>query len=156
MFEFTQGVRMSLNVELLESSFAQVKSKGLELTERFYAVLFADYPEVQPLFVSTHMEKQGKQLFQSLVFTVDHLSKTDELVKALKGLGTRHVQYGVLPLHYPMVGSSLLKAFEATLGTAWTPDVHQAWAEAYGVVAQVMLEGADYSPEQLNLPDAVK
>ncbi len=145
---------MSLNVELLENSFAPIKSDGSALTERFYTALFADYPEVQPLFANTHMEKQRKQLFQSLVFTVDHLRKADELVKALKGLGTRHVQYGVLPLHYPMVGSSLLKAFEATLGAAWTPDVHQAWTEAYGVVAQLMLEGADYSPEQLNLPNA--
>jgi hemoglobin-like flavoprotein len=156
MFKFTQGVRMSLNVELLESSFAQAKSNGSELTEKFYATLFADYPEVQPLFANTDMEKQRKQLFQSLVFTVDHLSKTDALVKALKGLGTRHVQYGVLPLHYPMVGSSLLKAFEATLGTAWTLDVQKAWTDAYGVVAQLMLEGADYSPEALNLPNPTK
>lgn len=147
---------MSLNVELLENSFAQVESKGTQLTETFYALLFADYPEVRPLFAKTSMETQSKHLFQSLVFTVEHLRKSDELVKALKGLGTRHVQYGVLPLHYPMVGSSLLKAFEATLGTAWTPDVHQAWTEAYGVVSQLMLEGAEYSPEQLNLPNTAK
>jgi hemoglobin-like flavoprotein len=54
---------MTLNVELLETSFAQVKSTSLEFTERFYTTLFADYPEVQPLFANTHMEKQGKQLF---------------------------------------------------------------------------------------------
>jgi hemoglobin-like flavoprotein len=39
-----------------------------------------------------------------------------------------------------MVGNSLLKALEATLGTAWTLDVQQAWTDAYGVVAQLMLE----------------
>jgi len=48
------------------------------------------------------MEKQGKQLFQSLVFTVNNLRKPDALSDALRGLGTRHVQYGVLPQHYPM------------------------------------------------------
>jgi hemoglobin-like flavoprotein len=142
---------MTLNVELLESSFAPVVNQGSEFTARFYAQLFADYPEVQPLFAGTHMEKQGVQLFQSLVFTVNHLRDLDTLVKALKGLGTRHVKYGVLPKHYPMVGSTLLKTFEAKLGSAWTPEVQQAWADAYGVVAQVMLEGADYSPEVLSL-----
>jgi len=55
-------------------------------------LLFTDYPEVQPLFANTHMEKQGKQLFQSLVFTVNNLRKPDALSDAL---GTRHVQYGV-------------------------------------------------------------
>jgi len=80
------------------------------------------------------MEKQGNCF--NLVFTVNNLRKPDALSDALRGLGTRHVQYGVLPQHYPMVGSSLLKAFEVSLGTAWTPDVQQAWTEAYEVVAQ--------------------
>jgi len=74
------------------------------------------------------MEKQGKQLFQSLVFTVNNLRKPDALSDALRGLGTRHVQYGVLPT-LSMVGSSLLKAFEVSLGTAWTL-TQQAWTEA--------------------------
>ena len=142
---------MTLNVELLESSFARINDHGAEFTDRFYAILFADYPEVQPLFASTHMEKQGKQLFQSLVFTVNNLRNPDTLSGALKGLGTRHVKYGVLPQHYPMVGSSLLKTFAASLVTDWTPEMQQAWTDAYGVVAQIMLEGADYSPEQLML-----
>lgn len=146
---------MTLDVELLESSFAQVKLNSLRFTHTFYNLLFANYPEVQPLFANIHMEKQGKQLFQSLVFTVDHLRQPDTLSGALSGLGTRHVKYGVLPRHYPMVGSSLLKAFEETLGTAWTSEVQQAWAEAYEVVTQLMLAGADYLPEQLELPEIV-
>jgi hemoglobin-like flavoprotein len=140
---------MTLNVELLESSFTQVN--GTEFTNLFYTILLADHPEVQPLFASTHMEKQGQQLFQSLTFTVNNLRNPEELGNALKGLGTRHIKYGVLPQHYPMVGSSLLKTFESSLGTAWTPEIQQAWTEAYGAVAQIMLEGADYSPEQLIL-----
>jgi hemoglobin-like flavoprotein len=143
---------MTLNVELLESSFALVINQGSEFTTKFYAQLFADYPEVQPLFAGTQMEKQGVQLFQSLVFTVNNLRDLDTLIKALKGLGTRHVKYGVLPKHYPMVGSTLLKTFEAKLGSHWTLDVQQAWIDAYSVVAQVMLDGADYPPESLNLP----
>lgn len=147
---------MTLNVGLLESSFAQVKVNSSEVIERFYTLLFADYPEVQSLFANTHMEKQAKQLFQSLVFTVSNLRQPDVLRSALQALGTRHIQYGVLPQHYPMVGSSLLKAFEASMGTDWTSEVQQAWTEAYGVVAQLMLEGANYSPDCLNLPTVAK
>ena len=147
---------MALNVALLENSFAQLKANSAAVTQLFYTRLLTDYPEVQPLFANTHMEKQGKQLFQSLVFTIDHLHQPEVLSNALKGLGTRHVQYGVLPQHYPMVGSSLLKTFEANLGTAWTPEVQQAWVEAYGVITQLMLEGANCAPEQLHLPTSVK
>jgi hemoglobin-like flavoprotein len=50
-----------------------------------------------------------------------------------------------------MVGGSLLKTFAQILGTDWTPDVETAWQEAYEAVAQIMLDGADYSPETLKL-----
>lgn len=142
---------MTLNIELLEHSFSQVRNNSSEFTARFYALLFSDYSEVRPLFADTNMEKQGKQLFQSLVFTVNNLRQPDVLSAALEKLGTRHVKYGVLPQHYPMVGSSLLKAFEATLGNEWTPEVQQAWTDAYGVVTQLMLKGTNYSTEILTL-----
>jgi hemoglobin-like flavoprotein len=142
---------MTLNVELLESSFALVADQGAEFTAKFYDLLLNDNPELRPLFANTHMEKQGVQLFQSLVFTVNHLRDLDTLVKALKGLGTRHVKYGVLPQHYPLVGGALLKTFGDKLGDNWNAETQQAWTDAYGVVTQVMLEGADYPPEILKL-----
>jgi hemoglobin-like flavoprotein len=145
------GKSMTLNVEVLERSFGLVKGQEAKFTARFYTTLFSDYPAVKPLFANTHMEEQGKKLFASLVLVIDALRKPEALESALKGLGTRHVQYGVLPQHYPLVGGSLLKTFEAVLGTDWTPDVKQAWIDAYGSVTQLMLAGADYAPEQVSL-----
>ncbi|MEA5467076.1 globin family protein [Leptothoe sp. PORK10 BA2] len=142
---------MPLNVERLEQSFELVKGRGDEFTAQFYANLFSDYPLVKPLFANTHMEEQGKKLFASLVLVVDALRQPEVLESAVKGLGTRHVKYGVLPEHYPMVGGALLKTFESVLGTDWTADEKQAWADAYGAVSQLMLEGADYLPEVLSL-----
>jgi hemoglobin-like flavoprotein len=135
---------MSLNVELLESSFLQLRDRSPEFTILFYSELFAAHPELEPLFAKTAMEKQGRQLFKSLVMVVDHLRRTDLLTPALQGLGSRHVKYGVLPEHYPMVGGALLKAMAIVLGDAWTPEVQQAWIDAYKVIAQLMLEGTNY------------
>jgi hemoglobin-like flavoprotein len=134
---------MSLNIELLESSFSIVKEHATEFTETFYTNLFTDYPEVKPLFINSHMEEQGKKLFSSLVMTIDSLRKPELLAATLRGLGTRHIKYGVLPQHYPMVGNSLLKSLESSLEHAWTDDVKQAWIWAYTAVTQLMLEGAD-------------
>jgi hemoglobin-like flavoprotein len=142
---------MTLNVDLLEQSFESVKACGEEFSAQFYATLFADYPAIQPLFVNTHLEEQGKKLFASLVLVVDSLRKPEVLNSALKGLGTRHVKYGVLHQHYPMVGSSLLKTLAWALKSDWTPEVEKAWVTAYGAVTQLMLEGADYPPEVLKL-----
>lgn len=130
---------MSLNVELLESSFSQIKEQETEFTTHFYLNLFADYPEVKPLFSNTHMEEQVRKLFKSLVLVVENLRNPNVLSNALKSLGTRHIQYGVLPEHYPMVGSTLLKTFSICLEDAWTPATEQAWSEAYTAVTQLML-----------------
>jgi hemoglobin-like flavoprotein len=132
-----------MNIELLEQSFSTVKAASSDFTKTFYANLFADYPEVEPLFTNSHMEEQGKKLFDSLVLTIDNLRNPDVLTATLKGLGTRHIKYGVLPKHYPMVGTSLLKSLESALGTGWTEEVKQAWVEAYTAVTQLMLDGAD-------------
>lgn len=116
----------------------------------FYTTLFADYPEVKPLFANTHMAKQAKQLFKALVLVIDNLRHPDVLSQVLKGLGTRHLQYGVLPNHYPMVGNTLLKTLSLYLDV-WTPATEQAWSEAYAVVTQLMLNGADYPVEILTI-----
>jgi hemoglobin-like flavoprotein len=106
-------------------------------------MLFTSYPEVEPLFRHSRMTEQGEKLFKSLVLVVDNLRQPNTLTNSLKGLGTRHIHYGVLPQHYPMVGQALLKTFEQFLGNEWTPPVQQAWATAYQAVSQIMLEGAN-------------
>ena len=142
---------MSLNIELLEQSFEIVKQNSVQFSEQFYTNLFADSPEVKPLFANTNMQEQGDHLYKSLALVVANLRKGDFVGNALKGLGTRHVKYGILPKHYPLVGSALLKTFAAIIGDSWTAEVKQAWIDAYGAVTELMLEGADYPPETFNL-----
>lgn len=142
---------MSLQVELLESSFEGVKPQAEEFANSFYENLFTTYPEAKPLFTTTDMAAQKKKLLASLVLVVENLRKPDALTEALKGLGARHVQYGALPEHYPLVGNSLLMTFEQYLGEGWTEDVKQAWVDAYGAITELMLSGADYSEQSVQL-----
>jgi hemoglobin-like flavoprotein len=142
-----------LNVEVLETSFQLVQNSHQDFPASFYANLLGDYPEVKPLFAKTKMDEQGDHLFSSLKFVIANLRASEVLEQALKGLGTRHVKYGVLPQHYPMVGSSLLKTLAGIAGDAWTPEVKQAWVDAYTVITSIMLEGADYPVEVLKLTE---
>ena len=142
---------MSLQIEKLENSFEKVKPQADAFVVSFYDNLFTDYPQAKPLFEGTDMAKQGKKLLQSLILVIENLRKPDIFSVALKGLGARHVQYGALPEHYPLVGSTLLKTFAAYLGTEWTDDVQQAWVDAYGAITTIMLEGADYSDSDISL-----
>lgn len=146
---------MSLQVELLETSFEKVKPHANEFITSFYDNLFTDYPAAKPLFEHTNMSAQGQKLLSSLVLVVDNLRKPDALTGALKGLGARHVKYGALPEHYPLVGNTLLKTFEQYLKDDWTPETQQAWVDAYGAITELMLSGADYSQTDVALESAL-
>ncbi|MCP2730422.1 globin family protein [Limnofasciculus baicalensis] len=142
-----------LNVEILETSFQAVQDSNQNFPTAFYSNLLGDYPEVKPLFANTRMDEQGNHLFESLKFVVANLRNSELLAEKLKGLGTRHVKYGVLPQHYPLVGNSLLKTLATIAGDAWTSEVKQAWVDAYTAITSIMLEGADYPPEVLKLTE---
>ncbi|GAB4286563.1 MAG: hypothetical protein Fur0025_19180 [Oscillatoriaceae cyanobacterium] len=144
---------MSLNVELLEQSFAQIKPRADEFVVSFYENLFIAYPEVQPLFAKTEMNKQYKKLLNSLVLVVESIRHPEALEAVLQALGARHVSYGVIRAYYPGVGQALLATFEQYLQDNWTPEIKQAWTDAYMAITLQMLKGAgeDVTPEQLQL-----
>ena len=143
---------MSLQVELLEQSFESIKPHANEFVSSFYENLFTANPEAKPLFETTNMQVQKKKLLNSLVLVVENLRQPAVLDSSLRGLGARHVKYGALPEHYPLVGSALLTTFEQYLQQKWTPEVKQAWVDAYGAISNIMLDGADYSEAEIALP----
>ncbi len=133
---------MTLQIELLESSFQAIAPQGEAFVTAFYERLFTSFPQTRAFFASTDMKEQRKKLLGALALVIQNLRKPEVLTSALQGLGQRHVAYGVLPEHYPIVGAVLLETFADILGERWTPVYHDAWAEAYGAVCALMLEGA--------------
>ena len=130
---------MSLQVDVLERSFKAVAPRGEEFVATFYTRLFSDHPEVKPLFGGADMAVQQKKLLAALVLAVENLRRPDVLGPVLKDLGRRHAGYGAKAEHYGAVGAALLETFSAYLGEAWTPEVKQAWVEAYGAISGLML-----------------
>jgi nitric oxide dioxygenase len=131
-----------MNLQALETSFDLVAPRGDELMDEFYSRLFAAAPAVKPLFPKD-MKRQKVMLLGALVLLRKSLRDLDAIVPKLRELGARHVAYGAEPEHYPVVGSVLIASMAAIAGDAWTDEYETAWAEAYGVVAATMLEGAE-------------
>src|SRR6516164_3693589 len=136
---------MTLQIELLGTSFQATTPCGEEFVTAFYERLFTRFPETRAFFASTDMKEQRKQLLGALALVIQNLRKPEVLTSALKGLGQRHVAYGVLPEHYPIVGAVLLETFAVFLGERWTPALRDAWAEAYQAVCSLMLAGTEDS-----------
>ncbi|MEE9386871.1 MAG: methyl-accepting chemotaxis protein [Nannocystaceae bacterium] len=136
----------TLEVEVLESSFAKLAPHADELVRRFYEELFERHPTVKPLFVGVSMPKQRQHLKAALILVVENLRNPGTLKHALHELGARHVAYGAVDAHYPAVTEVLLDVMKEVAGRSWTKKVHSAWADALTIVTNIMLEGASQNP----------
>ena len=131
-----------MDLDALETSFDLVAPRGDELMNAFYSRLFAAAPAVKPLFAHTDMRKQKAMLLSALVLIRKSLRDLEPLVPKLHALGARHVAYGAKAAHYPVVGEVLIASMAEVAGPDWRDEYAVAWAEAYGVVAGAMMEGA--------------
>lgn len=125
---------------IIQSTFAQIPDADL-LASRFYDRLFEIDPSTKPMF-RHDMAEQRKKLLQTLAVVVHSLDDLGAIVPAIQSLGKRHVAYGVTVEHWNSVGSALLWALEDAFGEAFTPEVRDAWATAYGVIAQTAIDAA--------------
>jgi hemoglobin-like flavoprotein len=146
---------MSLDVDALRESFALAVERAPDLTRRFYEILFERYPQLRPMF-GTSLRKQEEMLTRALVAVMDHLEDGPWLGDTLRGLGARHVGYGVSDEMYAWVGDALLRALASVAGEAWTPRYEKAWADAYGAISSLMIEGAHAAATPETIPERMR
>jgi hemoglobin-like flavoprotein len=139
---------MNLELEKLETSFDLLAPRGEELAGLFYCKLFEAAPQLRPLFAKIDMKRQRAMLLAGLVLLRNSLRDLDALVPKLEAMGARHAVYGANPELYPLVGQALLASMAELAGDAWTSGVAEAWADAYDIVAAVMLAGAERPPQR--------
>lgn len=133
---------MTLDIELLETSFDLIAPRADELVDRFYARLFETAPSTRQIFERVDMQTQKQSLIATLVTVREALRDLDTIVPDLEDLGERHVGYGALPEHYPVVASVLIATMAEIGGSAWRAEFSAAWADALNVIAETMLRGA--------------
>jgi len=128
-------------IELVQSSFAQVLPIADDAAALFYNRLFELDPGLRPMFRGD-MREQGRKLMAMIGAVVSGLRHLDRIVPGVRALGARHVAYGVRDEHYDIVGAALLWTLATGLGEGFTDEVRDAWATAYTLLADVMKDAA--------------
>lgn len=132
-----------LDTDALKSNFAAVAAHGGDdVALYFYSYLFLKYPETRDMFPPA-MTRQRDRLVGALVRIVTNVDNVGELVPYLEDLGRDHRKFGTLTAHYPAVGEALLATLRHFSGAAWTEELQENWATAYGVVAGAMSGAAE-------------
>lgn len=129
------------NIEIIKSTVPVLEKYGKDITARFYQLLFNNHPELLNIF--NHMnQRQGKQqtaLANAVYAAAANIDNLAAIIPVVKQIGQKHRALGVLPEHYPIVGENLLVAIKDVLGDAATDEIINAWAEAYGVIADAFI-----------------
>jgi len=132
-------------ITLVQTTWAQVVPIKEKAAELFYGKLFELDPAVKPLFKDDIVE-QGKKLMMAINTVVNSLEKIETMVPIIQDMGRRHAGYGVKDQHYDTVGAALIWTLGTGLGSAFTPDVKEAWVGAYTLLATVMKDAAAEVP----------
>ncbi len=129
-------------IEMVQESFRHVEPIAEAAAGLFYGRLFEIAPNLREMFPES-LDEQGRKLMAVLGLVVKGLSKPETILPAVSELGRRHVGYGVTADQYTPVGEALLWTLGEGLGDAFTPEVEEAWASAYGLLSSVMIESAN-------------
>lgn len=128
-------------VALVQASFEKAAVLGGQVADIFYNELFSIDPSLRVMF-KDDMHEQKKKLLTTLGFIVRSLHAPEKILKSAQTLALKHVDYGVKPEHYTLVGNALLRTLKKGLGAQYTPDVNDAWVEAFRALAKVMKDAA--------------
>ncbi|CAM4034425.1 NO-inducible flavohemoprotein [Pseudomonas reidholzensis] len=134
-----------LNAEqraIIKATVPLLESGGEALTTHFYKMMLNEYPEVRPLFNQAHQASgdQPRALANGVLMYARHIDQLEQLGGLVGQIINKHVALQILPEHYPIVGRCLLRAIEEVLGKdIATPAVIDAWAGAYGQLADILI-----------------
>jgi NAD(P)H-flavin reductase/hemoglobin-like flavoprotein len=130
-----------VDAQALKDSWQWVARSGDQVPLFFYSALFLAHPETRDMF-PVSMAGQRDRLVRALGHIVSNVDRLDDVVPFVQQLGRDHRKFAVVAGHYPAVGEALLATLGHFLGDRWTPALAENWAQAYGVVADVMIAAA--------------
>lgn len=129
-------------IEIVKATVPVLEAHGQQITKRFYELMFSNHPELLNIFNHAN-QRQGRQsqaLASAIYAAAANIDRLENIMPVVKQIGHKHRALHIQPEHYPIVGKHLLLAIKDVLGDAATDDILEAWAEAYGVIADIFIQ----------------
>lgn len=128
-------------VGIVKATAPLVAANAEAITTRFYGLMFAGDPAVRAFFNQAHQRSgtQPRALAGAIIAYASNIENLEVLGPAVELIAQKHCALMIKPEHYPIVGKHLLAAIKGVLGDAVTDEVRDAWAEAFGLLADVLI-----------------
>src|SRR4051794_40214843 len=128
-------------IEIVKSTVPVLEKYGKDITTRFYELMFSKHPELLNIFNHANQSKGRQQtaLANVVYAAAANIDNLGAIIPAVVQIAHKHRSLGIEAEHYPIVGYHLLGAIKEVLGDAATPEIIEAWGEAYGVIADAFI-----------------
>ncbi|HDA3118440.1 TPA: nitric oxide dioxygenase [Staphylococcus aureus] len=128
--------------DIIKQTVPLLKEKGTEITSTFYPKMFIAHPELLNMFNQTNQKRgmQSSALAQAVMAAAVNIDNLSVIKPVIMPVAYKHCALQVYAEHYPIVGENLLKAIQDVTGLEEHDPVIQAWAKAYGVIADVFIQ----------------
>lgn len=140
-------------IDTVKATIPFLAENASKLTAHFYQRMFRENPEVKAYFNAAHQVSGSQQgaLAASVCAFARNIETPENLASAVSLIANKHASLGVQPEHYPIVGKHLLASIDELLNPA-PPEILEAWGEAYGFLAEVLInqEKAIYDTQSWN------
>ncbi|MBD1573215.1 NO-inducible flavohemoprotein [Vibrio sp. S17_S38] len=126
-------------IDIVKSTAPLIAEAGPSLTAHFYDRMFKHHPELKNVFNLTHQDtgSQREALFNAVYGYAANIDNIEVLLPVVEKIAHKHTSFNISPEQYQIVGTHLL----ATIDELMSPgqEVLDAWAEAYGLLANVFI-----------------
>jgi nitric oxide dioxygenase len=128
-------------ISTVKATAPVLEARGLEITQLFYKKLFAGNPELLNIFNHNNQgnDTQARALADAVLAYARNLDNVEVLLPTVARIANKHTSLGVKAEHYPIVGKALLETLQELLDLDASDPIIKAWAEAYGVLADVFV-----------------
>jgi len=128
-------------IAIVKSTAPILEEHGETLTRHFYSRMFAHNPEVGPFFNPANQAagNQQRALAAAITGYAANIDNLEVLGGAVELIAQKHASLLIRPEHYPIVGENLLASIREVLGAGATEQVIDAWSEAYGFLAEILI-----------------
>ncbi|SCT41469.1 Flavohemoprotein (Hemoglobin-like protein) (Flavohemoglobin) (Nitric oxide dioxygenase) [Staphylococcus aureus] len=128
--------------DIIKQTVPLLKEKGTEITSIFYPKMFKAHPELLNMFNQTNQKRgmQSSALAQAVMAAAVNIDNLSVIKPVIMPVAYKHCALQVYAEHYPIVGENLLKAIQDVTSLEEHDPVIQAWAKAYGVIADVFIQ----------------
>jgi hemoglobin-like flavoprotein len=127
------------DAHLLQDTLERVVARIGDPAPRVFARLFAESPELQPLFLNDAAGSVRAEMFLRALECLQDAASAERYGAALVGAEHQtHLGYGVPTAQFQRFFVLIVDEFRAALGADWTPAIDAAWARGLQRLAQAV------------------